>query len=79
MFLLRDFFAPFEGFGPRMAGFGDCESSFTHPKTKNAMAKECLVRHILNIQQALEEGDLDNAYWLPGADDPADGLPRVRS
>ena len=32
-----------------------------------------------SIQQALEAGDLENAYWLPGTENPADGLTKVRS
>ena len=46
--------------------------------TEKMVTEKYLVRHLLSIQQASEEGDLDNAYWLPGAENPADGLTRVR-
>ena len=42
-------------------------------------AEKYLVRHFLSIQQALEEGDLENAHWLPGTENPVDGLTKVRS
>ena len=29
-------------------------------------------------QQALEEGEMENTYWLPGTENPADGLTKVR-
>ena len=37
------------------------------------------VRHFLRIQQFIEEGDLDNVYWIPGTENPADGLTKIRS
>ena len=43
------------------------------------IAKKYLVRHFLSIQRALEGGNLENAYWLPGTENPADGLTEVRS
>ena len=43
------------------------------------ISEESLVRHFLSIQQAWGEGDLENAHWLPGTGEPADGLTRVRS
>ena len=42
-------------------------------------AEKFLVRRFSGSKQALEEGDLDNAFWLPGAENPADGLTKVRS
>ena len=33
-----------------------------------------LVRPYLGIQQPLANGDLDNVYWLPGPENPADGM-----
>ena len=57
---------------------GDCESLFTHLKNKKMVTEKYLVRHFLSIQQFIEEGDLDNAYWLPGTENPADGLTKSR-
>ena len=62
-----------------MVRLEDCESLFTYLKTKKLTAEKYLVRRFLSIQQALGGGDLENAYWLPGAENPADGLTRVRS
>ena len=42
------------------------------------VAEKYLVRLLLSTQQASEEGDLENAYLLPGTDNPADGLTKVR-
>ena len=79
MLLLVDTFGPFEGSNPGVVGLEDCESLFTHPKTKKMVAEKCLVRRFLSIQEALEEGDLENAYWLPGTEPSADGPTKVRS
>ena len=38
-----------------------------------------LVRHYLSIQQFLEDGELENVYWIPGTENPADGLTKLRS
>ena len=38
-----------------------------------------LARYSLSIQQALEHKELDNAYWIPGKGNPADGLTKLRS
>ena len=37
------------------------------------------MRHFLSIQQPLEEGDLDCAFWQPGPENSPDGLTEVRS
>ena len=42
------------------------------------IVEKYLVRLSSGIQQALEEGDLENAFWFPGAENPADGLTQVR-
>ena len=78
MSLLRDFFAPLEGLGPGMAGLKNCESLLARRSTKKMIAEGYRVRHFLSIQQALEQGELHNAYWLPGVGNPADGLTKVR-
>ena len=43
------------------------------------ITEKFLVRHFLSIQQALEEKELDNAYWAPGNKNPADGLTKLHS
>ena len=59
-------YGPFEGINPGVAGLEDCESSFTHLKAKKMAAEKYRVRHFASNQQASGEGDLGNAYWLPG-------------
>ena len=43
------------------------------------IAERFLARIVSSIQQALEGGGLDGVYWAPGAENPADGLDKVRS
>ena len=37
------------------------------------------MRHFLSIQQFIDEGELENVYWIPGVEYPADGLTKLRS
>ncbi len=43
------------------------------------ITEKYLVRHFLSIQQSLEDGELENVYWIPGTENPADGLTKLRS
>ena len=43
------------------------------------IAEKYLARQVSSIQQALEEGELDNAYWSPEAANPVDSPTNVRS
>ena len=79
MALLREFRAPSSRIAPRMVGMEDCESLFTHLKNWKMLAEKYLVRHFLGIQQFIEEGELGNAYWLPGVENPSDGLTKIKS
>ena len=79
MALLREFYAPFSRMSPGLVAMEDFESLFTHLKNKKMVTEKYLVRHFLSIQQFIEEGDLDNVYWLPGTENPADGLTKSRS
>ena len=45
-YLLRDFYAPFEGSGPGKVGLEDCESLPAYLKTKESIAEKYLVRHL---------------------------------
>ena len=38
-----------------------------------------LVRPLLSIQQHLEDGELENVYWITGTEIPADGLTKLCS
>ena len=79
MALLRDFYAPFAHLSPGMVGMEDCESLFTHLKNRKMVTEKYLIRHFLSIQQFVEDGELDNIYWIPGAENPADGLTKIKS
>ena len=37
------------------------------------------MRHFLSIQQSLDNNELDNIYWLPGTENPADGVTKMKS
>ena len=79
MALLREFYTPFEGLSPGMVGLEDCESLFSHLRTKRMITEKYLVRHFLSIQQSLDNNELDNIYWLPGTENPADGMTKMKS
>ena len=79
MLLLQDFSGPFECMNPGAVGLEDCGCLHTRLKTKKMVAEKYLVRHLFSIRQVLEGGGLENAYWLLGAENAADGLTKVRS
>ena len=64
---------------PGVVGLKDWASLVTRLETTKMVAEVYLVRYFLSIQRALGESDLENAYWLPGAENPADRLTKVRS
>ena len=68
-----------EDLDSKMAGSEDCGSLSTHMKSAKKIAEKYLVHHLWSTQQALEQGELGNVYWLPGAENPTDGLTRERS
>ena len=43
------------------------------------VTEKYLARHFLSTQQFLEDGELENVYWPPGTENPADGLTELRS
>ena len=77
--LLKEIYGPFDGLDPGMVGLGGRESMFTRLKTEKMIAEKQLARHLLGIQQSLEEGELGNAHWVLGTENPADGRTKVRS
>ena len=76
---MRDIYAPFQGLNPGMMGLEDCESLFANLKAKKMIAGKNSLRYFSSAQQALEEGGLDNLYWLPGTGNRRDGLTRLHS
>ena len=62
-----------------MAGFEDSESLFTQLRNAKLVAGKFPVRRFLALQQAIELNELDNAYWIPGLGNPADGFTKLKS
>ena len=79
MSMLREFYGHFAGSNPGLIGLEDCESLFTHRKKSKSTTEKFLVRHFMSIQQALEEEELNNVFWIPGKENPADGLTKMHS
>ena len=79
MALLREFYGPFSRISPGLVGMEDCERLFTHLKNRGMVTEKYLVRHLLSSQQFLGDGELGNVYWIPGTENPADGLTDLRS
>ena len=77
--MLREFYGLFTDWRSAMVGLEDCEILFTLPKKGKLVAEKFLVRHVLAIQLAIEIQELDDVYWIPGRENPADGLTKLRS
>ena len=60
-------------------GIEDCESLFTDLKNGELLTEKYSARLFLSIQQFAEDGELDNVYWLPGVENPAGGLTKLKS
>ena len=65
----------------KLASYGliDCESLPSHLRAGRLGTEKFLTRHFRSILDALEGGDLGNIAWIPGADNPADGLTKATS
>ena len=79
MSILRGFYGYFTDVFSGMVGLEDCESLFADLKKKKLITEKFPDRHFLAIQQAIEIQELDNVYWIPGRENPADGLTKLRS
>ena len=79
MALLREFYVSFSRISPSLVAMQDCDSLLTHPKNLKMITEKYLVCHFLSIQLLIEEGELDNAYWLSATENPADGLTKIKS
>ena len=78
MTLLREFYGPFSRIFPGLVGMEDCESLLTHLENRKMVTEKYLARHVLSIQQFLEDGELENVYWILGTENPADGQTNLR-
>ena len=76
--MLRKFNGRFLDLPPGIAGLEDCESLFTHLEKKKMIAEKFSVRRFVAMQQALAIQVLGNVYWIPGRENPADGLTKLQ-
>ena len=60
-------------------GLIDCESSLSRLRTGRIGTEKFLTRHFRIILDAMAGGDLGNVAWIPGAENPADGLTKATS
>ena len=63
----------------RFVGFCGLRESPPTSQKEKMVAGKFLARHFLAIQQAVESGGLANVYWLPGLENPADSLAKIKS
>ena len=63
----------------RSYGLIDCESLLSHLRTGRLGAEKFLTRHFRCMLDALEGGNLGDAAWIPGAENPAGGLAKAKS
>ena len=61
----------------RSYGLIDCGSLLSHLRTGRHGAEKFLTRHCRSIMDAMESGDLGNVAWVPGTENPADGLTKI--
>ena len=64
---------------PSIVGLKVRRRPVTPLKTKRVVAEKYLVRQFHGAQQTLGNGQLGNASRIPGAENPADGLTKVKS
>ena len=62
-----------------MAALEDCGSLFAHLEKQKTVAEKFLARHFSAIQLAIEIHELDNVCWIPGRENPPDGITKLRS
>ena len=75
--MLRGFYGHFVDPFPGLAGLDGCESLSAHQK--QMIAEKFSARHLVAIRQAIEVQSLGNAYWIPGKENPADGLTKLHN
>ena len=63
----------------RSCGLLGSESLLSRLRAGRLGAEKFLTRHFRSILDALESGDLGNVAWIPGTENPADGLTKEKS
>ena len=79
MSMLRGFYGLFTDLFSGMVDLDDCEILFTHLKKNKPFSEKFLVRHFSAIPKAVEIQELDNVYWAPVEEHPADGPTTLHS
>ena len=79
MEMIREFYEPLGHAKIRAYGLIDCESLLSHLRTGRLGAEKFLTRHFRSIMDAVGGGDLGNVAWIPGTENPADGLTKISS
>lgn len=79
MEMIKDFYAPLGHAEIRSYGLIDCESLLSHLRTGRLGTEKFLTRHFRSIMDALGSGALGNIAWIPGTENPADGLTKISS
>ena len=77
--MIRAFYGAFGRDSLPSYGIFDCESLLSHLRTGKLGTEKFLTRRFRSIMDALETGSLDNAAWIPGKENPADGLTKLRA
>ena len=60
-------------------GLIDCGSSLSRLRTGRPGTEKFLIRHFRSISDAMEGGGLGYVAWIPGTENPADGLTKATS
>ena len=79
MEMIREFYGPLGHPKIRAYGLIDCEKLLSHLRTGRLGTEKFLTRHFRSILDAVESGDLGNVAWIPGTENPADGLTKISS
>ena len=79
MDMINEFYVALRHEKLRLYGLIDCGSLLYTLRTGRLGAGGFLTRHFRSITDAMEAGDPGYVAWIPGTENPADGLTRVKS
>ena len=77
--LIRDFPEPSEGLELARVGWEHCGSLATHLNSEEMITGKYLARRFLSSQRLSHQEESGNISLMPGAENPAGGLTKVRS
>ena len=73
-----ELYDPCADMSPGMIRFGHCGRLFIRLEQEKTFAQNYVARHLLGTQQSSGNSELDNAYRLPGTEQRAAGLTKVK-